>query len=174
MKNLFIGILLGGLVVYLFLDNKQPPAESPIAVEKVQSEPERNIAAVEKKPLKVVGKIADGVKTKKLKIYQKLKTQKQIHKTVEKKKDKKLKLNLNRFSVGLLENSWDELPDHASSERTDDGWKIRLKRKDNFFSRFGFKDGDVINYESLNNDNLTDGQSELMERVVAILQHIEE
>ena len=175
MKNFIIGLLLGGIIVYLLLDKPSKPVEEVAADAEIEREHPPD--AIKEEPLRVVGSIDKTVKQEKLNIYSKLKLQKGD--VVAKKKHinkpkKNLKLNLNSFSVGLLENSWDELPDHASSERLDEGWKISLKRKDSFFSRFGFKDGDVINYDSLRSDGLSEGQEELMERVVAILRHIEE
>lgn len=174
MKNFALGLLIGGIITYAFFNKiEHSPIQHKENIETANHEIEidREPLSVKKKPIKIVAKRID-LPSKPLKLYQKLETSKLIPKKVKPKKN--LKINLSKFSVNSLENSWDELPEHASTERVDDGWKIRLKRKDNFFSRFGFKDGDVINYTSLESDDLTDGQAELMDRVIAILQHIEE
>lgn len=173
MKNFLLGILLGGLGVYFFFNSPEKSKPQPISSVGLHN---LNIATNEESPkTEIKGKtiLPTRVKLSRIDSAKKLEYNATLNSAIE-KPEKKLMLNLNRRTIQNLEVHWDQLPEHAGSKRLDEGWQVNFKRRDSIFKNLGFKNGDIVNYNSLETSELSVGQAELMEKVIAILRHIEE
>ncbi len=79
---------------------------------------------------------------------------------------------LNEQSLGLLESHWADLPHHAYSEPSNSGWQIHLKGGSSVFKKAGFRAVDRVGNGDLLRFAGTTDQRNLLERFLAILEHI--
>lgn len=80
---------------------------------------------------------------------------------------------LNERSVTLLESNWGELRNEAYCEGLDNGWKIHLLGPGKVFVQAGFRNGEKIAPAELLSYAKTSGQKSLVERLLAIFEHIQ-
>lgn len=79
---------------------------------------------------------------------------------------------LKEENVALLESHWAELPEEAHVESTDGGWKLRLHGPGKIFSKAGFINGEEVTAGKLLKHACTAWQKSLVERLLAIFEHI--
>lgn len=79
---------------------------------------------------------------------------------------------LNERSVALLESRWSELRDEAYVESLDDGWLIHLSTPSGVFTQAGFRDSERVAPHNLLDYAKSSGQKGLVERLLAIFEHI--
>jgi len=79
---------------------------------------------------------------------------------------------LNERSVALLESHWADLKEEAYCEEADDGWKIRMVKPSKVFQDAGFHDREVVAPAALLRYAKSSGQKGLVERLLAIFEHI--
>lgn len=80
---------------------------------------------------------------------------------------------LNERSVTLLEDHWSNLREEAYAENHDGGWRIHLTGEAKLFAEAGFQDDALIAGEDLLKYAKSSGQKSLVERLLAILEHIQ-
>ncbi len=79
---------------------------------------------------------------------------------------------LNERSVALLESHWSDLRDEAYVESSDDGWRIHLSTPASVFTQAGFRDSETVAPQNLLSYAKSSGQKGLVERLLAIFEHI--
>ncbi|MBY0371526.1 hypothetical protein K2X33_12630 [bacterium] len=79
---------------------------------------------------------------------------------------------LNEQSVSLLESHWRDLRAEATAEATQDGWAVRLVPGARLFPKAGFKAIEKISAMGLLRHARTGLQKGLVERLLAILEHL--
>lgn len=79
---------------------------------------------------------------------------------------------LNERSVALLESRWSELRDEAYVESLEDGWRIHLSSPESIFTQAGFRDSERVAPQNLLSYAKSSGQKGLVERLLAIFEHI--
>lgn len=79
---------------------------------------------------------------------------------------------LNERSVALLESHWADLKEEAYCEQADHGWRIRMVKPSRVFREAGFHDQEVVAPDALLRYAKSSGQKGLVERLLAIFEHI--
>jgi predicted RNase H-like nuclease (RuvC/YqgF family) len=167
------GLVLGLGLQYLISSHQK----------KLQKAAEENQAVIEniqpeEKPVK---NYAMSTKVEKVQIQRDLPTTParvvqnvQDEKTKEDDGDAKhtIELSINEESIRMLEAHWDELRQLARAEITGDGWRIHLLTVNSVFTDIGINDLDHINYQQFVAQYGSQGDPQLVNRMVNIFNHI--
>ncbi len=81
-------------------------------------------------------------------------------------------LLLNEASITDMELHQDDLKNYAYTVETSEGWKIEIRPSDEVFQKAGLSSGDLITYESLDQQMEIPEKAPLVRRLINVLNSI--
>jgi hypothetical protein len=86
-----------------------------------------------------------------------------------------LSLRLNEANISLIEDNLFQIRESASTELSNRGWIIKLEGQSNYLSRLGFKNGDLVRLDILNDIKADPDpdRAQLAYRIESILRTLE-
>lgn len=81
---------------------------------------------------------------------------------------------LSEESISDIEANFSVVRSQVRTQKNDRGWKILFSYPENYFSRLGFKDGDVIKFSSIESLDSIPNSAGLSARTQALLTSLEQ
>jgi hypothetical protein len=149
----FLGAFVLGLVAYRYLLTSRPvemvsPPPAPVTAAPVWIKP--IAGSVKAKTPRAVASVPKVLKPK--------------------SRQHQVPLDLSESMITEMENSWSDLPAYAEARREERGWRmVHLDHRSQFY-RAGFRDGDLVSNDTLQNQAFVD--IGLVSRIERLLDRI--